>query len=140
MGLLEASAASKVYSDDGEHLRDLHVPTHLSAPPAPLLPAPEVEDESAAASSVLKPIEFGDDSMSAAELHTVPQGTSGEAGAEAVARRVRERREELQARVRQRVNLYGAEEDAVETAEAVATKAQEKVEGSGALAGALLGF
>ena len=42
--------------------------------------------------------------------------------------------------MRQRVNLYGAEEDAVETAEAVATKAQEKVEGSGALAGALLGF
>ena len=125
----------EVYSTDGESLRPINLPRHLAPegpPPGEQSPADEM------AVPGLANVRYTDNAISAAELHRVPSATIGEDSAEAVARRVRERREELQARVRQRVNLYAMDEEAmVETAEEAEAA---KADNSSALASVLVGL
>ena len=135
LGIREAAGAAQVYSTDGESLRPINLPRHLAPegpPPGEQPPADEM------AVPGLANVRYTDNAISAAELHRVPSATIGEDSAEAVARRVRERREELQARVRQRVNLYAMDEEAmVETAEEAEAA---KADNSSALASVLVGL
>jgi hypothetical protein len=144
MGIREVAGAAQVLSADGSSLRPMSLPGHL----APKTPAGGDAAEGGAppgaaevAVAGLDRLAYSDNAISAAELHTVPQGTDGLDSAEAVAARVRARREELQARVRHSVNLYAADEaEVVVTAEEAAEKEAQKADGSAALAGALTGF
>ena len=57
-----------------------------------------------------------------------------------MARRVQERREALQAKVRQRINVYAPDDSMVETAEEAAARAEAANEGSALVAKALMGL
>ena len=136
-----ASSEAKVYSDDLETLRGLSVPAHLDGGAAGGA-ADGVAGGGSAPPPLLPPAKFGGaNSITASELHSVPSiSVGGEAGAETVARRVRERREALHGQMRQRVNLYAPESVVVETVEEAAAAAEAAMDGAGILSQALMGI
>ena len=138
----QASSAAKVYSDDREVVRGITVPEHLGGAPAGGMGGASGGGGGKAADGLLPRPQFGDATITAAELHSVPQLSSGpEAGAEMVARRVRERREALQDKVRARINMYAPDELLAETAEEAEAHAKRDAEdGSSMLARALTGL
>ena len=135
---------SVVYASDPAltALREVRMPSHLGAPPDGRgTGAPPPQPSAAAAAHVMEDVSFGDESITAAELHTVPKvDRPGESAAERVAQRVRARRIELQERVgKPRVNLY-APEATVTTAAEAADEAAAGESGVDVLAGALMGL
>ena len=135
VGIRSASSEAHVYSSDLESLKAISVPSQLTAGKAggehsangavqPLLPKPT----------------FGESNMTASELHSVPSISGGDAGADNVARRVRERREALQSKVRARVNLYARDSIVVETVEDAEVAATAATDGAGMLSSALMGL
>lgn len=131
MEIREAAGAAHVYSDDLETLRDVSVPQHLGGVPATALAG-------AADPELLPKAAYDTGSMATpAELHSVPPMSTGGSGAEAVAQRVRARREELQARSRQRVNMYAVEPVVESAEEAFERGAAQEADGATLLATAL---
>jgi hypothetical protein len=100
-----------VYSDDNTNLRPLTVPAHLGG----AVKQPPISDI-ADADAILPQPTFDDAPPPPPPPPPDALHTSDGAAAAALAKRVRERREELTERVRSRVNLYAAE-PIVETAE-----------------------
>ena len=144
-----AQAEARVLSEDGSAIRQLHTLAELlpnTEPGAP--PPPEVVSAIPAVSAIggdrerkllLGGLEF--DSADAESGGPVPR-TKVESSAEALARRVAERREELEQRMtRHRVNLYAIQkEQIVETAEAAEERAAKDPGVASEFGAALVGF
>ena len=144
-----AQAEARVLSEDGSAIRQLHTLAELlpnTEPSAP--PPPEVVSAIPAASAIggdrernllLGGLEF--DSADAESGGPVPR-TKVESSAEALARRVAERREEIEQRMtRHRVNLYAIQkEQIVETDEAAEERAAKDPGVTSEFGAALVGF
>ena len=141
LGIKQAEGSAKVYSADGQVLNKITVPSNVGGGVAGDAAALR---EALGDDAVLPRPTFGDGGVTAAELHSVPTlsgGSGEESGAVQVARRVKERREELQARGRHRVNVYAQEEMVVETSEeAYDAKKKAGEIGAGTVANALMGL
>jgi len=128
----EANAAVAIYTADGDSLRAVDNPQHMAA--AGLQPGspPRSAQSADGLSALVEQMAFDD--STAEELPPPPRAPEG--GAELLARRVAERREELRSRVAmQRVDLYAPEVEVVITQEDAATAAA-----GGEFAQALVGF
>jgi len=159
----EASAAAAVYTADGDSLRTMETPLHMAAAGVVELgssaqsttKSPQLGSSAQSTTESPHPADHGGGSAlveqmtfddSTAEESPPPPPPPAEGGAELLARRVAERREELQTRVAmQRVNLYAPEVHAEVVSAQEEVRREEDAAAVAAAAGgefaqALIGF